>query len=282
MEEPGVIADRLNATAKDTIAQAREIGKQAIADAADVDQFTATKVINSYMQAADLAITSGMQAAKDMFGVAPPPQGTALTSEEEAAEGRRLVADAMEAISRRMMREASLVAQDTATQLDKNPSDPGPNPNGPSVWVKSLAKLGDIFLLGGIELVETALIGPAPFEKDPAESNVYPAPDNGGRRLLRVKTGGLCRPGTVDPIPDAQIRFFRLVDNGPGKDPSKVEVPGGILVPTQASFYLSVVPVGLISGMYLGDVEVMTLKIDDDGVEKPDVVLKTVPVEVPL
>ncbi len=258
MEDPTVTTARLTATAKDVVDQARVIAKEAVANASDTKNFTAAKLINSYVKAIDLAITGALQATKDVLGVEAPKDGSTLPT-PEAAEGRKLVADAMEAIGRRMLRQASKVAQDTASDLDKNP-------NGPTVWAKSMVKLADIALLGGIELAETALIGPAPFEKAPVVSNHYPV-GGAGNRKLKVRAPGLCRPGTVDPIPSDKLRFFTVVGS---KD---VELTDATLGGAHNEFYISVHPGGMISGMYVGNVDV---------VNNAGAVLQTVAVEVPL
>lgn len=256
MDEPSVIAQRLTDTAKDVVDQARVIAKGAIADAADVDNFTAAKLIDSYMKMVDLALTGGLQVTKDVLGVDTP----SAPQDQNAAEGRRLVADAMESISRRMLRQTSAVAQETADLLDKNP-------NSPSAWARAMVKLADVALLGGTELAETALIGPAPFEKTAINSDDYQVGGT-GKRTLHIKAPGLMRPGTVDPIPASHLKFFVRIDAKTGQ-----EAPGGVLEDGQTNFYISAHPAGLISGLYVGAVEVTNTA---------GAVVQTVNVEVPL
>jgi hypothetical protein len=275
MDEPSVISARLTQTAKDTVDEARAIAKVAIADAADVKNFTAAKAIDSYTKAAELAVSSGMQAARDVMGIHPPAPGGVPKSQAE--EGRRLVADAVEAISRRMLRQSGKVFQETADAVDKNPGAAGLNPNGPSVWAKALVRLGDIALLGSIELAETALIGPAPFEKKAITSDTYPVGGNGERRL-KVAPGGIARPSTIDPIPEGQIRFYVPGAGGAAGSP----LFNGKLAAGQNEFYLAVNPAGMISGMYIGDVDVVELRSMPDGTLVDGDVLETLNVEVPL
>jgi hypothetical protein len=275
MDEPSIIANRLTETAKNTVDEARAIAKDAIADAADVEKYSAAKVIDSSMKVAELALSSGLQATRDVLGLDPPPSGK---PKSQAAEGRRLVADAMEAIARRMIRQSSHVAQETADLVDKNPGSP-------SVWVQSLVKLGDIAMLGGIELAETALIGPAPFEKKPAASDIVTATDKDGRRKIRVKQPkGLTRPGTADPIPTTSLRFYVAAGDEPDTD-TDVEAPHGILKDGQTRFYVAALPVGMISGVYVGHVELVRLEQKLVGGQTQEVettVLQTSEVEVPL
>ncbi|MGE2689568.1 hypothetical protein [Mycolicibacterium pulveris] len=254
MEEPDVVAQRLTETAKDVVDQARVIAKGAIADAADIDNFTAAKMIDSYMKMVDLALTGGLQVTKDVLGVETP----GAPQDQDAAEGRRLVADAMESISRRMLRQTSVVAKETADLLDKNP-------NSPTIWAQAMVKMADIALLGGTELAETALIGPAPFEKKALDSDTYHV-GGSGSRTLRIRAPGLVRPGTADPIPTGQLKFFVRVDDKTVKE-------GDVLEDGVDEFYISAQPAGMISGMYVGVVEVL----DATGA-----VIQTVDVEVPL
>jgi hypothetical protein len=249
MEDPAVIAARVTSTAKDIVDQARAVAKVTIAQASDVDKFTAAMLVDAYTKSVNVALSGGIQLAKDVLGV-DEPSGPAQPPDPDA-EGRRLVADAMEAITRRMIRQSGVVAQETATKLDSNP-------NSPTTWAQSMIKFADIVLLGGIELAETALIGPGPFETAVRKSPVYPVKGAGKRQLRVVQPGGIARPGTVDPIPDP-ILSFRVPQGVLTDDTDDVTLSNGILSAGQAEFYLVVRPAGMISGMYLGAVEVVDL-----------------------
>jgi len=102
--------------------------------------------------------------------------------------------------------------------------------------------LADIALLGGIELAETAMTGPGPFETKPIKSETYTIRATRAERTLKVADPGLCRPGTADPIPAAQV-WFDLPD-------------GKQLAAGATKFRLVVNPAGLISGMYTGKVDI--------------------------
>ena len=73
---------------------------------------------------------------------------------------------------------------------------------------------------------------------------------------------------------------------GDQPDPaSDAEAPNGILKDSQQLFYVAAIPVGLISGIYVGDVEVVRLDTKLIGGSPQEVegkVLDTVGVEVPL
>ena len=150
--------------------------------------------------------------------------------------------------------------------------------------MQSAVKLGDIALLGGIELAETALIGPAPFERTAVASDIVKVTAKDGRRKLRVGSKGLARPGTADPIPPTQLRFYVPAGDTPDPD-TDTEAHNGILKGGQDRFYVAAIPVGLISGMYVGDVEVVRLAqqlVGGTTQEVATTVLQTVGVEVPL
>jgi len=266
MEDPAVIASRVTSTAKDIVDQARAIAKVTINQAADVDKFTAAMLVDAYTKSVNVALSGGIQLVKDVLGVdeplgAPQPQ-------DPDAEGRRLVADAMEAITRRMIRQSGVVAAETATKLDSNPSSP-------STWAQSMVKFADIVLLGGIELAETALIGPGPFETAVRKSPVYPAAGAGNRLLKVVTPPGIARPGTVDPIPDSHLSFY-APHGDPDDDSDDTKLSAGLLPAGETEFYLVTHPAGMISGIYIGDVEV----VDLDSPTKP--VIATVQVEINL
>lgn len=232
MEDPAVVAARLTKTAKDLADQARVLAKQAIAESADTEKYTAAQFINTFTQSVDLAVKSGLQFAKDVLDQPGPP--------DPHEAGRRQVADVMETIGRRTVRQAGAVASDTATQMEKTP-------NSPNLWMRSMVKLANISLLGSIELAETALIGPAKYEKHVIFSDVFAAPGNGDRTLT-LTTDGLRRPGTSDPIPATLVSFRHAASDTRLADG---RLPGG-----EASFRLGVDPRPLISGIYIGKVEV--------------------------
>jgi hypothetical protein len=232
MEDPKDIAIRVTTTAKDIVDQARAIATEAIGQSSDVDKYTAAQLADTVTKSVELAFSGALQLNRDVLGVVPKP---APQQSDPGAEGRRLVADAMEAISRRMIRQTGRVVAETADLADKQPYSP-------TIWVRSMVKLADIALLGGIELAETALIGPAPFEVEPRMSDTYPIGATGEARTLKVADPGLCRPGTADPIPAAQV-WFDLPD-------------GKRLAAGATEFRLVVNPAGLISGMYTGKVDV--------------------------
>ncbi|BBZ35131.1 hypothetical protein [Mycolicibacterium confluentis] len=240
MEDPAVVANRLTQTAKGIADQARAIATQAIAESADVSTYTTGQFIDSFTKSVDLAVRSGIQLTKDVIDRPP-------AKPDPGEEGRRQVADVMESIGRRMIRQAGAVARDAAGEFEKKP-------NSPDVWTRSMVKLANISLLGSIELAETALIGPAKYERPVTLSDSFVAPGSVDR-LLRLKVGepggGLRRPGTSDEIPAALVSFHFA-----GKGGNK-PLPQDVLPKDKKRFRIGVDPRPLVSGIYVGTVEVV-------------------------
>ena len=89
----------------------------------------------------------------------------------------------------------------------------------PTEWVKSLVKLTDIAVLGGIELAETAVNGPATYQKYVSSGNftVKTVDTEHERRLTLVS---LSRPGAADVVlafyrPHAEVVEIRLAEENP-------------------------------------------------------------------
>ena len=253
MEDPAVVANRVTQTAKGIADQARAIARQAIAESADVKTYTTGQFIDTFTKSVDLAVRGGIQLTKD---VVDRPAGKPDPHED----GRRQVADVMETIGRRMIRQAGAVAREAAGEFEKKP-------NSPDVWTRSMVKLANISLLGSIELAETALIGPAKYEVTITFSEPFVAP-GAADRLLRLKEGqrgGLHRPGTSDAIP-ADLVSFHFAKG------TKLPLQGNVLPQDKKRFRVGVDPRPLISGIYVGDVEVVV----------NDTVIDTVPVEIAI
>ncbi len=236
MEDPAVVANRLTQTAKGIADQARVIANQAIAESADVETYTAGKFIDTFTKSVDLAVRSGIQLTKDVLDrpVAPP---------DPHEEDRRLVADVMETIGRRMIRQTGAVLRDAADEFENKP-------NSPNLWVRSVVKLANVSLLGSIELAETALIGPAKYERPLTFSDPFVAPGTVDR-VLRLTPGGLRRPGTSDEIPANLVSFHFAVGNG------STPLAQDVLPKGETEFRIGVDPRTLISGVYVGTVEVV-------------------------
>ena len=169
MEDPAAVSARLTKTAKAIVDEARVLAHDAITESADTDNYTAAQFITSVTKSADLALKAGLAFTRDLFD-----QPT--TVPDPGAAGRRQVADVMETIGRRMVRQAGAVArlQVAGDQID-------------------------------------ALIGPARYERRRVYSEDFTAPGTGTRKLRFAADGRLTRPGTADPVP-ADLSFFYTPD----------------------------------------------------------------------
>jgi hypothetical protein len=233
MDDPGVIANRLATTAKALVTEAQNLAVDAC-----TDDPTAANMIVAYTKSVDLAL-SGTQRLMTALLKQEQPQ------EDSAAQGRNLLADALAVIGRRMVRQTGAVAREAADQVDKDKS------YTPSAWTKSMVKLADIAVLGAIEMAETALIGPAPFEVALMKSDDYHA-SGAGYRKLRVRTPtGLARPGTADAIPANKLCFYTA------NDATGVELDNDLLQAAQTKFCIAVDARGMISGVYVGFVDIL-------------------------
>ncbi len=278
MEDPAVVASRVTETAKGIADEARALANEAIAQSAEVQTYTAAKFIDTFTRTVNLAVKGSLQLSRDVLD--QPGQ------DDPDADGRRQVADVMETISRRMVRQAGAVARDTAEKVEGQPYSP-------NTWVRSMVKLANISLLGTIELAETALIGPTKYEAPLTFSGEYHA-DGNGDRALRFKEvtiaeqaagqlSGLHRPGTSDPIPAALVSFHAGTAAGEAQLPPGVLAGGpgnfrplGALAVGQNTFRIGVDPRLLISGIYIGHVEVVVV---EKGKNK---VIDTVAVEIAI
>ena len=185
MEDPAAVSARLTKTAKAIVDEARVLAHDAITESADTDNYTAAQFITSVTKSADLALKAGLAFTRDLFD-----QPT--TVPDPGAAGRRQVADVMETIGRRMVRQAGAVAGETADTMETKPGSP-------DAWVRSMVKLANISLLGSIELAETALIGPARYERRRVYSEDFTAPGTGTRKLRFAADGRLTRPSFQVP-----------------------------------------------------------------------------------
>lgn len=152
---------------------------------------------------------------------------------ESSRKGPAIVVENMAAVVSRMVKQSATVAKEVSSQIDDNKY-------GVNQWMNAMTKLFDIALVGGIDLVQTAVIGPAPYTPTAFNSRSFDAkgPTDHPRKLS-IEAPGLTRPGSTDAIPADQITL----------------VPE-ILAPQQTKFQFHVNEDGLPSGVYTGRVRV--------------------------
>jgi hypothetical protein len=146
--------------------------------------------------------------------------------------GPVIVADHMASVMRRMFKQAGMVAKEASSRVDDDDF-------GINQWVKTMTKLFDIAMVGGIDLVQTAVIGPAPYSTNAFNSRKFSVSPADQPRPLSIEPPGLARPGSTDPIPSDQIKV----------------VPE-TLAPGDTEFHFQVNEDGLPSGVYIGRVRV--------------------------
>jgi hypothetical protein len=151
---------------------------------------------------------------------------------ESSRKGPAIVVENMAAVVSRMVKQSATVAKEVSSQIDDNKY-------GVNQWMNAMTKLFDIALVGGIDLVQTAVIGPAPYTPTAFNSRSFNVEAADHERKLSIVAPGLTRPGTTDPIPADQITL----------------VPE-TLAPQQTKFHFHVSEEGLPSGVYTGRVRV--------------------------
>ena len=151
--------------------------------------------------------------------------------------GPLIVAEHMASVMRRMFKQAGMVAHEASGQVDNNEF-------GRDEWAKTMTKMFDIAMVGGIDMVQTAAVGPAPYSTKTFNSRKFQAKAAQTVRALTIAAPGLARPGSTDPIPADRIKV----------------VPE-MLAKGETDFYFEVNEDGLPSGVYTGQVRVGN---DDD------------------
>ncbi|HZA08692.1 hypothetical protein [Mycobacterium sp.] len=205
------------ATARETVDAIEALAKE-VSGQVSANYFTLGAMIRSMAKLASIAGVSGLRFAE-----------AALETRLDA--GQMLVADNLATTARRMVGQARYVAEEASSNISANSY-------GVNAWVRSLTKLADIGMMGGIEMAQTAAIGPASYGSPAFISDVFKASPSNDDRLLRMAEL-LKRPGTADEIPE-----------------NRVTVQPQRLKPGATDFYLVVDEENLQSGVYLGTVKV--------------------------
>ncbi len=151
---------------------------------------------------------------------------------DSKSTGPSIVADHMAAVMQRMFKQAGMVAKEASGHVDDDNF-------GYEQWLKTMTKLFDIAMVGGVDLVQTAVIGPAPYTTAAFNSKKFSVAAAKRSRTLSIEPPGLARPGSNDAIPQGKIKV----------------VPEQ-LAAGQTEFYFQVNEAGLPSGIYTGQVRV--------------------------
>ena len=114
---------------------------------------------------------------------------------DDKPSGPLIVAEHMASVMRRMFKQAGMVAKEASSRVDDDKYDY-------DQWVKTMTKLFDIAMVGGIDLVQTAVVGPAPYTTRSFNSKKFKVePAVNHERTLSIEPPGLARPGATDAIP---------------------------------------------------------------------------------
>jgi hypothetical protein len=206
-------AEAARKTADTIAAFAREISDQV-----DSGSYTIGGMIRSMAKLASITAAGGLRFAE-----------AALDARLD--DGQMLVADNIATTARRMVGQARYVAEDVSKSI-------AGKSYGLNGWVRSLTELADIGVLGGLEMAETAVTGPARYEPTAFISDVFKTSASSDDRSLKIDPdNGLKRPGTTDEIPLKRIAF----------QPPRLK-------PGATDFYLVVDEENLPSGVYEGTV----------------------------
>jgi hypothetical protein len=171
------------------------------------------------------------------------------------SDDARAFIDQWAAIARRMVANSGAVIADTAQRI-------GAGTFTSQDWVKSTTQMFDIALLGTLEVVETAVVGPARSSPHQIRSDQIAIDvDANGERILMIDTP-FRRLGDIAAIPPERITF----DPPAGCDSDRN--PLGVIAAGARTFYIVVNSDGLPSGIYSGAVRV-ALPQDVDGVRIP-------------
>jgi hypothetical protein len=216
------IIDEVRQTAGDMVLKASKVATDASKKIND-DAYTTKDLILTMTNLVTIAVDGGANITKKVVGETP--------------KGAKHVAGFSQNVGQRMAKEARLVYRAATAKMDAGDYDVDD-------WITTATRLADIAVVGGMEIVETILIGPGQFEED-ALSFELEAPKSDAIR--EFGTVSIKRFGPADEleIPAAQISFK----------------PDRLYAGTQ-KFELLVNPKGLSSGVYRGTVQIGEAPID--------------------
>jgi hypothetical protein len=202
--------DAMDKSSKVLVAESRKI------DDAD-KEYTTADAISTTTQMASIVIGGWAELAKTALEARPPGNVVAL-------------GEYMASVVERMVRETGVVASAAADKAETMQYTP-------NEWLRSMTRLIDIAVAGGLDIVESAVSGPAQFQTQPIESDPITAPASTKERTLGPAT--IKRKGTDEKVPQDKISY---------------EPP--VLVPPNRKFRVRVDAGGLESGVYVGTVTV--------------------------
>jgi hypothetical protein len=222
-------AARLARIADETIKAASDVANDA-SRKVDVGAYGLGDMVKSLVRLSSVAMTGGLRLAESALGDRP----------QRPSDGMLVLADHLASIAERTVKHVNDVVGETTPRVADSPMNSG-------AWLGAAMKLTDIAIIGAVEAVETAVIGPARYAKSEFISDPFTMPDTWKTGTLCVDESSFNRPATNNPVPLDRIRF----------DPAEVKA-------NKREFRVVVDETGLPSGIYIGTVGI---RDGDDGNE---------------
>ncbi len=191
------------------------------------DGYTSADLVDTVSDLSQLAVRGGRELAESVRGAFADPDST--NPQVSAATGPALIADQVSTIVQRTVDQYGRICHQAAEDI---------RAKRPDTWMPMLTRLLDVTVVNGIEAVQTAVIGPAPFARTTFRSDPVTVTAAGRERALTV-VRGFTRAGSTTPIRPIRARF----------DPAVL--PAGA-----TQFTVVVDEENLPSGIYLGAVDV--------------------------
>lgn len=224
-DQPLIAARKLAEAAKAALTEMTKVATAAsdrIGDNTGPYNYGGKDLWKTAVQLTSAGLLGGLQIAETALAVRP----------RNPSEGMLVMAEHLADVAERTLANVKGVAKETSDQLDAGGYTS-------AQAVRSLTKLADIAVVGGLESVETVVIGPAKYARPTFISDPYTVDNDEANGKLEIATD-FKRPATAEIIPQARIRF----------DPPQLR-------PGNNTFRMVVDEGGLPSGVYFGTVHVV-------------------------
>jgi hypothetical protein len=223
VSQPLEAARKLAEAAQKMIADMTKVATDAstsITDNSGSAAYGGKDLLKTAIKLSSAGILGGLKIAETALEVRP----------KNPDEGMLVMAEHLADVAQRTLASVKGVAEETSKQL-------GAGGYTSAQAIKSLTKLADIAVIGGLESVETVVIGPTKYARPTFISDPYTLKNAQGRLEIAVD---FKRRATTEIIPRTRIRF----------DPPELTVGTD-------TFRMVVDEGGLPSGVYFGTVHVV-------------------------
>jgi hypothetical protein len=223
--EPLIAARKLAEAAKEMVGEMTKLATDAstkISDNTGGDAYGSKDLLRTAVKLVSAGILGGLRIAETALEVRP----------KKPNEGMLVMAEHLADVAQRTLAGVKGVAEETSKQVDEGGYTS-------AQAIRSFTKLADIAVVGGLESVETVVIGPAKYARPWFISDPYTASKDEANGKLVIEED-FKRPATAETIPRPRIRF----------DPPELR-------PGNNTFRMVVDEGGLPSGVYFGKVQVV-------------------------